>query len=215
MSKILTCLTTILLLSGRIGNVHASSFPTTRVDGHSVSGDGVGVAVNHGTVDARQEHHQHGASNMNHIFVNSPPPQERERKPHEYFAQGEVFINKKPPNWDEAFEVFLFAANAEPPHPKACVRCAEYYHYKQNPPQIQEALYYYERAISVSGPKPQDAYKGLMTLYYDLGMKGRKNKKGEFLQKAKDYGEKIDILDDESMLDDIDTQLSQLGISLT
>ena len=158
-----------ILCVSSLASSFGSGFPVTRIDHHSVSGDGVGVAVNQGTVDARHEYQQHGGQ-ANHIFVNSPLSHEREKRPHEYFAQGEAYINKQPPSWEEALEAFRYAADIDPPHLFACLRCAEYFHKKTNKPDVKMASHYYTRALSAKDNNPELIYGGLMRLYYDVGI---------------------------------------------
>jgi hypothetical protein len=131
-----------------------------------VQGEGVGVADNYRIMDARQS--VANSAPMNVHLAGGSPPHERRREPHEYYVQGEIFMNRVPPNWQEAFEVFLYAANAIPPHPLACIRCAEYFERKM-PSDIENALRYYNIALSTT-EKPQGAYRGLMKLHHRVGV---------------------------------------------
>jgi hypothetical protein len=203
-----------LLYLGNCATVCASGFAGTKIDHHSVTGDGVGVAVNQGSIDARHEHQQHGGQ-ANHIFVNSSPAHEREKKPHEYFAQGEIYINKKPPNWEEALEAFRYAADIDPPHLFACLRCAEYFHKKTNKPDVKMATHYYNRALSAKDKNPALIYGGLMKLYYEVGINAKNERmKKDYLEKSINYSKQITTLDDDdyTIIDDLETKLAVFGV---
>ena len=182
----------------KIGDIHASASGNAKVIGHASYVKTDNLMQNQGGQAA--------------VHLNlGQAPLEREWRPDQYFAQGEALINKNPPKWEEALQVFLYAANAEPPLVLACIRCAEFYQ-KLEPPQVTDALHYYNRALSTP-VKPEAAYRGLMKLHHQVGSKlHREAKIKENFNKAKEYGEQITIPteDDENILDDIDSRLSKL-----
>jgi len=171
-----------------------------------------------GNIAQNFNEHRGGEGGSATVVIHSTAPMtsphlEREKRPDEYFVQGETYLTRQPPSWEESLEAFQYAANVNPPHILACIRCAEYFHNKI-PPEVKKASFYYERALS-TGENAQIAYGGLMKLHYEVGSKSaRKKTKEESLKKAKAYGEKIEIpsSDEDTMLDDIDTLLSQLDI---
>lgn len=115
----------------------------------------------------------------------------------------EAFINGS-----EVLEVFLYAANANPPHSGACLRCAEYYETK-TPQDISNALHYYKLAYQTS-QKPQNALRGLLKLHYQVGLNSsRKRTQHTNFQLAKDYGDQIiaPTSEDDFILDDLEKKL--------
>lgn len=155
----------------------------------------------------RAEVHNHFTAPM------TSPHLERERRPEEHFSIGESLIQRDPPNWAEAFNVFQFAATATPPHVMACVRCAEYY---QDHGDLDTATTYYERALDGTGIIPQKVYGELMKAYYTTAEEStRKKTKVSNLLKAKEYGDKINrpTREQDSILDNIEDKIAQLGIS--
>lgn len=150
-----------------------------------------------------------------HNHIGSAPLLEREKKPDEYFTQGENYLKKNPPSWGEAMEAFRYAADVDPPHLFACLRCAEYFHTEQTSPDVRKSSHYYKRALLARDSNSELVYGGLMKLYYDVGVHATNERmKRDYLKKAMEYRKELTTLNDEeySMLDDLEIKLSQLGI---
>lgn len=186
-----------------IGDIHASASGNAKVIGHA----------SHVTADNLTQNQGGKAQNTN-VFQFAPPSphQEREMRPDEYYTIG-LTILEQSGDWGTSFPKFLNAANATPPHADACVKCGDYYSSISTPPKTKEAEKYYKKALGLSADETvQAAYSGLMKMHYKEGLRTTQIRKISHFEKAKEYGDKIEFLeDDEAIFLDVLQQLSQLS----
>ncbi len=183
----------------KIGDIHASASGNAKVIGHA----------SHVTADNLTQNQGGKAQNTN-VFQFAPPSphQEREMRPDEYYTIG-LTILEQSGDWGTSFPKFLNAANATPPHADACVKCGDYYSSISTPPKTKEAEKYYKKALGLSADETvQAAYSGLMKMHHKEGLRTTQIRKISHFKKAKEYGDKIEFLeDDEAIFLDVLQQL--------
>ncbi|HAL95043.1 MAG TPA: hypothetical protein DCP55_03600 [Chitinophagaceae bacterium] len=141
------------------------------------------------------------------------PHAERERRPHEYFSEGEEFLRMIPPNYSRAAESFLKASGAS----EQDMKIEAYLKYAEcmsidNP---SKASTYFEKVLELQ-PSRDEAFRGLMKLDYDSSRDAADDPEylKEILISASTHGSQIKRKnkEDRGLLKEITAKLSELSL---